>query len=69
MDTWLKYIIQNLNEMDDIAWVQKLAETINKNERYYNAGKFRGDIFYTSYIQREEEKLQKCIKKVAVKKQ
>ena len=26
-DTWLKYIVMNLGEMDDIIWVQELAST------------------------------------------
>lgn len=52
-DTWLKYIVVNLGEMDDMDWVQGLAKIINKNTETYNAGKFRGDIFYMSYFQRE----------------
>lgn len=64
MDTWLKYIIMNLGQMDDITWVQNLAETIEKNTNAYNAGKFRGDIFYAAFIQREDEKMKKSLGRV-----
>jgi len=45
----------NLAEMDDITWVQGLAAVIDKNTDSYNAGKFRGDIFYLRFIQREND--------------
>jgi hypothetical protein len=54
-DTWLKYIVMNLAEMDDIKWVQDLAANIDKNTDSFNAGKFRGDIFYLRFMQRENE--------------
>lgn len=60
-DTWLKYIVMNLAEMDDIKWVQELAAVIDKNTDSYNAGKFRGDIFYLRFIQRENEVMSKSI--------
>lgn len=50
-DTWLKYIMMNLGEMDDIIWVQELATIIEKNTERYNAGKFRGDVFYMTFMQ------------------
>ena len=61
MDTWLKYIIMNLSEMDDIVWVQQLAAIIDKRTDTYNAGKFRGDIFYLTFMQKEEEKMTKSL--------
>lgn len=58
-DTWLKYIVMNLGEMDDIVWVQELASIIETNTERYNAGKFRGDVFYMKFMQREQEKMEK----------
>lgn len=61
MDTWLKYIVINLGEMDDYEWVQELAQIIDKNTDSYNAGKFRGDIFYLTYKQKEDASMKKSI--------
>jgi len=40
----------NLNQMEDFAWVNGLSKAIAKNTETYNAGKYRGDIFYMSYF-------------------
>lgn len=60
-DTWLKYIVMNLGEMDDIVWVQELASIIDLNTERYNAGKFRGDVFYMTFMQQEQEKMAKSV--------
>lgn len=47
--------------MDDVVWVQELASVIDKNTEKYNAGKFRGDVFYMTFMQQEQEKMIKSV--------
>ncbi len=48
-DMWLKYIINNLNQIDDLEWVNYLLTTIARIETQFNTGKFRGALFHLNF--------------------
>lgn len=46
---WLKYLINNLNQIDEYNWVVELLLTIQRIESEFNTGKFRGALFHLNF--------------------
>lgn len=60
---WLKYIILNLNQINDLDWVQYLLQIIGKIENQFNPGQFRGALFHLNFQAYEKQRYLKQIKR------
>jgi len=56
-DQWLKYLINNLNQIDELDWVQELLQIVVKIEEQFNTGKYRGAVFHLNFRTNERKKL------------
>ena len=48
-DMWVKYLIRNLRQIDDLEWCQSLLVYIDTEEHTFNTGKFRGALFHLNF--------------------
>jgi hypothetical protein len=48
-DMWLKYLVLNLKQIDDLEWVTYLLTLIEKLESQFNPGQFRGALFHLNF--------------------
>ena len=62
-DMWLKYIQNNLLEIDDLMWVRYLLQIIHKIELQFNTGKYRGALFHLNFQANEKKMYLKKLKK------
>lgn len=46
---WLKYLVLNLNQIDDLDWVTHLLQIIERLEMQFNPGQFRGALFHLNF--------------------
>jgi hypothetical protein len=62
MDAWIKFIINNLNQINDEygwEWAESLLGTISEYQEKFNSGKFRGAIFNLNFISAERKATQR----------
>ena len=48
-DMWLKYLVINLQQINDLDWVNYLLQIIEKLESQFNPGQFRGALFHLNF--------------------
>ena len=64
-DMWVKYLIRNLRQIDDLEWCQSLLVYIDTEEHTFNTGKFRGALFHLNFQASERKKYRDKITKIS----